>query len=197
MSSNIGVASLLENVITKKELKACYDDFGFGKKVGLTLNNEVSGDVSFTYDVEAATAGYGQGIKITPIQMLQGLSIISNDGVMLKPYVVSKIVDSSGSVVLENGREELGKIVSKEATDKMKELMRSVISEDGTTGTGSAYRIPGYDLIGKTGTASIYEKGKYLTGDGNYIYSFAGIYPGDDLSITGLKKEIKSTILLR
>ena len=191
MSSNIGVADLLEKVISKKELKVCYDVFGFGKKVGISLNNEVSGEVNFTYDVEAATAGYGQGIKITPIQMLQGLSMISNDGTMIKPYIVSKVVSSDGMVELENGRTELGKIVSKETTMKLKELMRSVISVDGTTGTGSAYRIPGYDLIGKTGTASIYEKGKYLTGDGNYIYSFAGMYPGDDPEIiiyTAIKK---------
>ena len=54
MSSNIGVANLLENVITKKELSACYQKFGFGNKTGMTLNGESSGNISFTYDVEAA-----------------------------------------------------------------------------------------------------------------------------------------------
>lgn len=183
MSSNIGVASILENVITKKELKVCYDKFGFGKKTGITLNNELSGDITFTYDVEAATAGYGQGIMVTPIQMLQGLTIVSNDGVMLKPYVVSKIVDSSGKTILENKREEIGTVVSKNTVEKIKELLRSVISDDITTGTGYAYKIDGYDLIGKTGTASIFEHGKYLTGDGRYIYSFSGLYPGDNPDI--------------
>ena len=183
MSSNIGVANLLDDVITKKELKACYDKYGFGKKTGITLNNELSGEVNFKYDVEAATAGYGQGIMVTPIQMLQGLTIIANDGVMLKPYIISKIVDSKGSVILENKKEELNKVASKETTDKLRELLRSVISNDSTTGTGYAYKIDGYDLIGKTGTASIFEKGKYLVGNGNYIYSFAGLYPGDDPEI--------------
>ena len=190
-SSNIAVASLLETTITKKELKACYTDYGFGKKVGLPLNNELNGDITFTYDVEAATAGYGQGIKVTPVQMLQGLSIVSNDGIMLKPYIVSKIVDSEGKVILENGRVELGRVATKETTDKIKSLMRSVICSDGRNCTGYAYQIPGYDLIGKTGTAQIYEKGKYLTGASNYIYSFAGIYPGDDPEIiiyTAIKK---------
>ena len=79
MSSNIGVANLLENVINKNELKACYDKYGFGKKTGITLNNELAGDTKFKYDVEAATAGYGQGINVTPIQMLQGLTSVSND----------------------------------------------------------------------------------------------------------------------
>ena len=183
MSSNIGVANILENVITKKELRVCYDKYGFGKKTGITLNNELSGDTRFTYDVEAATAGYGQGIMVTPIQMLQGLTIVSNDGVMLKPYIVSKIVDSNGSTISENKREEIEKVVSKETTEKIKKLLRSVISNDITTGTGYAYKIDGYDLIGKTGTASIFEKGKYLMGDGQYIYSFSGLYPGNDPEI--------------
>ena len=183
MSSNIGVANLLENVITKNELSNCYEKFGFGKKTGITLNGEVSGDIKFTYDVEAATAGYGQGIVVSPIQMLQGHTIIANNGTLLKPYIVSKIVDSSGKTILENKREEIGTVVNKETINKIKELMRSVISEDSSTGTGSAYKMDGYDLIGKTGTASIFEKGRYLTGDGNYIYSFAGLYPGDDPEI--------------
>ena len=183
MSSNIGVANLLENVITKKELSECYNRFGFGKKTGITLNGEVSGDINFTYDVEAATAGYGQGIMVSPIQMLQAHTIIANNGNLLKPYVVSKIVDHNGKTILENGREEIATVVNEDTIKKIKELMRSVISTDGTTGTGSAYRIEGYDLIGKTGTASIFEKGRYLTGDGDYIYSFAGLYPGDDPEI--------------
>ena len=185
MSSNIGVATMLEEVITKEDLANCYLKYGFGKKTGITLNNEVSGDIKFTYDVEAATAGYGQGITITPIQMLQGLTILANDGVMLKPYIVSSIKDASGKVILENKRTEVGLVSSEETVDKMRELMRSVISVDSTMGTGYAYRIDGYDLIGKTGTASIYdyESGKYLSGDGNYIYSFSGLYPGEDPSI--------------
>lgn len=183
MSSNIGVANLVEKVITKQELRDCYNKFGFGKKTGITLNNELTGNISFNYDVEAATAGYGQGIMVSPIQLLQGMTIVANDGVMIKPYIVSKIVDSNGKTTLENKRQEVSKVVSKNTTDKMKELMRSVISNDYRLGTGYAYYMDGYDLIGKTGTASIFENGKYLTGNSDYIYSFAGIYPGDDPEI--------------
>ena len=184
MSSNIGVANLLKSkVITKNELKACYEKFGFGKKTNITLNNELNGDISFKYDVEAATAGYGQGIMVSPIQILQGMTIVANDGIMLKPYIVSKIVSSDGKTVLENKKEELGRVVDKSTTDKMKELLKSVINPDSSKGTGSAYYMADYDLIGKTGTASIFENGKYLVGSSNYIYSFAGLYPGDDPDI--------------
>ena len=113
MSSNIGVANLLESVISKKELKACYDKYGFGKKTGISLNNELKGNVSFNYDVEAATAGYGQGIMVSPVQMLQGMSIVANDGEMLEPYVVGKIVDENGKTTLENTRKSKGRNISR------------------------------------------------------------------------------------
>ena len=180
LSSNIGVANLLENVITKEELSTCYQKYGFGKKTNITLDGELAGDINFTYDVEAATAGYGQGIMVTPIQMLQGMTIISNDGKMLKPYVVNKVTDSTGKTLFENKKTESRAVVNEKTIKKIKELMRSVLDEGGT---GTAYYIDGYDLIGKTGTASIFEKGRYLEGVGQYIYSFAGLYPGDDPEI--------------
>lgn len=183
MSSNIGVANLLEKVITKKELIECYQKYGFGKKTGITLNGELAGDIEVTYDVEAATAGYGQGIMVSPIQLLQGMSIVANDGVMLKPYVVEKIVDSSGKTILSNERTEIGKVVSSKTTDKIKTLLSSVVVPDATKGTGYAYYMKDYDLIGKTGTASIVERGRYLTGLSDYIYSFAGLYPGSNPDI--------------
>lgn len=180
LSSNIGVANLLENVITKDELSACYQKYGFGKKTNITLAGELAGDIGFTYDVEAATAGYGQGIMVTPIQMLQGMSIVSNGGKMLTPYVVSRVVNSTGDIILENKKIESSAVVNPKTLEKIKELMRSVLADGGT---GTAYRIDGYDLIGKTGTASIFEKGRYLEGAGEYIYSFAGLYPGDEPEI--------------
>ena len=185
MSSNIGVANLLENVISKSELRACYQKYGFGKTTGITLNGELKGDISFTYDVEAATAGYGQGITITPIQMLQALSSVANDGTIIKPYVVSNIKDSTGKIILENKREELGKVASSETINKVKDLMRSVICNNGRVCTGYAYYMKGYDILGKTGTAEIFDNknGKYLTGTSDNIYSFSGLYPGDDPEI--------------
>ena len=181
MSSNIGVATLLEEVITKKELSECYKKYGFGKITGITLNRELKGNIKFTYDVEAATAAYGQGITVTPIQMLQALTAVANDGIMLKPYLVSSIVSSDGKVLSENTKTEIGRVASKSTTDKIKELMKSVIVNDSSQGTGYAYYMEDYDLIGKTGTASIYDYdlGKYLTGTSDYIYSFSGLYPGD------------------
>lgn len=186
LSSNIAVANLLDGVMTKQELASCYDKYGFGKKTGISLSRELAGDISFKYDIEAAAAGYGQGITITPIQMLQALSAVANNGTMLKPYIVSKIVDSNTGVVKEEyGKAEVGKVASESTINKIKDLMESVINGDSSVATGYAYYIDGFDVIGKTGTAQIFDNasGKYYSGTNDYTYSFAGMYPKDDPEI--------------
>lgn len=186
LSSNIAVANLVETTINKNELKACYEKYGFGSSTGFTLNREEKGNIDFKYQIEAATAGYGQGINTTPIQHLQTLTAIANNGKMLKPYVIDKVVDSDSKEVIYSGKKtSLGSVAKEETIDKMKDLMRSVINGDNTNSTGYAYYMDGYDLIGKTGTAQIYDykKGKYMTGDSDYIYSFSGMFPGNDPQI--------------
>lgn len=186
LSSNIAVANMVESVINKEELRACYEKYGFGSTTGFTLNREEKGSIDYKYQIEAATAGYGQGITTTAIQHLQALSIIANDGEMIKPYIVAKIVDTdTGKIVFEGKRESLGNKVSRETTIKMKELMASVINGDNTNSTGYAYYMDDYSLIGKTGTAQIYDytKGKYMTGVSDYVYSFSGMFPQDDPEI--------------
>ncbi len=186
LSSNIAVANIVESVITKEELKSCYAKYGFGKATGITLKREDKGSIDYRYQIEAATAGYGQGITTTPMQHLQALTAISNDGVMLRPYIVDKITLANSKEVIYTGkRTVVGTVASSESISKMKELMRSVINGDESNSTGYLYYMDGYDLIGKTGTAQIYDytKGSYMTGDSDYIYSFSGMFPGDDPEI--------------
>lgn len=186
LSSNIAVANLVETTINKNELKACYEKYGFGSSTGFTLEREESGNIDFRYQVEVATAGYGQGINTTPIQHIQALTGIANNGEMLKPYIIDKIVDSDTKDVIYKGKKTLvGNIASEATINKMKELMGNVINGDNTNSTGYAYYMDGYDLIGKTGTAQIYDykKGRYMTGESDYIYSFSGIFPGNNPEI--------------
>ena len=199
LSSNIGVANLVESVINKSDLKACYQKYGFGTITNFTMEREATGSIDFNYQIEVATAGYGQGITTTPIQHIQALTAIANDGVMLKPYIVSKIVDSNNGEVKFNAETtEVRQIASSDTIDKIKELMASVVSPNSETSTGYAYYMEDYDLIGKTGTAQIYdyEKGEYLQGESDYIYSFSGLYPKDDPELiiyTAIKKPKDST----
>ena len=207
LSSNIGVANLLETTITKNELKSCYDEYGFGQKTNFykykaeedNYKKEYAGNINFKYDIEAATAGYGQGITTTPIQHIQALSIIANNGDMLKPYIVDKIVDNdTGAMIYKSKKEKKENIVSEDTIVKMKQLLRSVVQPDSKIATGYAYYMDGYDLIGKTGTAQIfdYTKGEYMSGAADYIYSFSGLYPGEEPEIiiyTALKKPKDTT----
>ena len=186
LSSNIAVANIVESVIDKEELRVCYQKYGFGAKTGFTMNREEAGSIDYRYQIEAATAGYGQGITTTPIQHLQALTIISNNGVMLKPYIVDKIVDTdTGKTIYTGKTKKVGTVVSGETVNKMKELMASVINGDSSNSTGYSYYMDGYSLIGKTGTAQIYDytKGRYMTGTSDYIYSFSGMFPGDNPEI--------------
>ena len=186
LSSNIAVANIVESVITKEELKTCYAKYGFGTVTNFTLKREEPGNIDYRYQIEAATAGYGQGITTTPLQHLQALSIISNDGEMVKPYIVDKIVDTdSKKTIFEGKRQSLGNVVSSETTKKIKSLMASVINGNKSNSTGYAYYMDGYSLIGKTGTAQIYDysEGKYITGGSNYIYSFSGMFPQEEPEI--------------
>ena len=124
-------------------------------------------------------------MTISAVQMIQALTTLANDGTMIKPYIVSKIVNSEdGSIVLENKRTEVRKVCSTETVNKMIEIMRSVVDGSFKASTGTGYYIKGYDLVGKTGTAQIASnKGGYLKGSRNYVKSFAGLFPGEDPEI--------------
>lgn len=185
-SSNVGVVNLLNRSLSKKQLKECLKKYGFGSKTGIELARESSGSVDFNYDVEYATAGFGQGITSTVVQQLQALTLISNNGKMLKPHLISKIVDSnSDKTIYERKVEESEQIVKTSTIDKARDLMYNVIHGTDLGSTGYIYKIDGFDIIGKTGTSQIYDQatGTYLIGDNLYIYSFAGMFPKDDPEI--------------
>ena len=180
-SSNVGVINIIKDYLSKDKLSNCFNKFGFGKKTGIELSNEQSGDIGFKYDIEVGTAGFGQGISTTPIQQLQALSIIANDGVMVKPHIIQKIVDTKTKKETVTKVEKSDKLVSTNTINKIKDLMEQVIQPDSPT--GPRYYIEGYDIIGKTGTAQIYQNGKYLTGYNDYIISIALMYPKDNPEI--------------
>lgn len=185
LSSNVGITNITRDYFTADKLREYFQTFGFGAKTGIELPNELAGTLNFKYEVDVANAGFGQGITITPIQMIQALTMISNDGVMLKPYIVDKIVDASDEIVYQGNRQELGKKVSTDTVNYIKELMYKVIYNDLYYSTGAGFKMKGYDIIGKTGTAQYINEntGKYYFDTLNYIRSFAGMFPKDDPEI--------------
>ena len=181
LSSNVGVINLIDRYLSADVLRSYFKKLGFSKKTGIELPNESEGKIDFKYETEIFNAGFGQGITTTPIQNIQALTSLTNGGVMLKPYLVERIVDpDTGEVVYEGERTEVDTVASETTVNKIKDLMWDTVNTPGMTGTG--YRLEGYNLIGKTGTAQIADEnsGGYLTGESDIISSFAGIYPKDD-----------------
>lgn len=178
-SSNVGVSNIMNSFIDKKDLKECLLKYGFGKKTSIELPREQIGNIDFNYDVEVASAAFGQGISITAIQALQAITLISNDGKMLKPHIISKIVDTdSNKVEYERKVEESEQLISVSTVEYMKDLMyRTVYGDNSFNYYGNGFGIENFDIIGKTGTAQFYENGYYSSGGNNYIYSFIGMFP--------------------
>ena len=181
LSSNVGVINLIDRYLSADVLRSYFKKLGFSKKTGIELPNESEGKIDFKYETEIFNAGFGQGITTTPVQNIQALTSLTNGGVMLKPYLVEKIVDpTTGEAVYEGKRTEVDTVASETTVNKIKDLMWDTVNTPGMTGAG--YRLDGYNLIGKTGTAQIADEnsGGYLTGASDIISSFAGIYPKDD-----------------
>ena len=185
-SSNVGVSTMINHFIDKDDLKSCFKKYGFGELTGIDLSREVSGNLGFKYPVEVANAAFGQGITTTAIQHLTALSIIANNGKKITPHIVSKIVDpNTNKTTYERKVTKSSKIVSEETVNKIKDLMYNVVNSEDGSATGKKYKIDGFNVIGKTGTAQLYDSknGGYLKGSNDYIYSFAGMYPKDEPEI--------------
>ena len=181
-SSNTAVVNLMDKYLDSDTLKTYLKRLGFGSKVGLNLPNEVSGKIDFKYETEVFNAAFGQGITTTPIQHIKALTTISNDGELLKPYIIKKIEKSNGEVI-EYERTSLGRVASSKTIEYMKNLMWHTVND--SDGAGHAYYIEGYDIIGKTGTAQIASTNGegYLMGDKEVIRSIALMFPKDDPEI--------------
>lgn len=181
-SSNVGVINMINNYLDKTTLKNYFTKMGFGKKTGITLANEDTGKIEFNYQTEIYNAGFGQGITTTPMQHIQALTAVANNGIMLKPYIIDKVTDSKGNVLYTGKKEEIGQVASASTTSKIRDLMYDVVHSDWYAATGSNYRLNGYDLIGKTGTAQLVNPntGAYYTNDYYTTKSFVGMWPKDD-----------------
>jgi penicillin-binding protein 2B len=178
-SSNVAMAYLLERLGDTAFLEYL-DKFGFGKKTGIDLPNEASGKIISKYPLDRLVSTFGQGSTVTPMQLIQAETAIANDGTMMKPYVIEKIVNPLTKEVMHDSKpEEAGKPISADTAKKMRELLASTVTSE--HGTAARFELTDYNVAGKTGTAQIpNEVGKYLAGYENYLYSFLGMAPVED-----------------
>lgn len=165
-SSNVGTITVAER-LGAGGLSSWIERFGFGKQTGLGYLGESPGLVLPVDEWSGSTIGtvpIGQGIAVTPMQMVAAYAAIGNGGVMEKPHIVAKV----GGRKVKAGSER--RIVSRRTADSMMSMFRDVVVE----GTGGEAAIPGYTVAGKTGTAQKPENGRYVS---KYVASFVGLVP--------------------
>ncbi|MCM3587089.1 penicillin-binding protein [Mesobacillus maritimus] len=180
-SSNVAVAKLVNEKIGTDTFRNYLTSFGFDQPTGIDLPNEVTGKVQYEWPIEKITTSFGQGTTMTPIQLVQAATAIANDGKMMKPQIIDKIVDSdSGEVVKQVKPEIVGTPISPETAKEVRDILESTVTNE-DHGTATSYQIEGYDVSGKTGTAQLPgDDGKYLTGRENFLFSFLGMAPTED-----------------
>ena len=142
------------------------------EKTGVDLNGESKG-IMFDLDnigpVEQATISFGQGISVTPIQQVTGVSAAINGGYLYTPYVVKYITETeTNDIMYENSPKLRRRVISEDTSEMVRFALESVVS----SGTGKNAYIENYRVGGKTGTAQKVENGSYMIG--NYIVSFVG-----------------------
>ncbi|WML38999.1 penicillin-binding protein [Neobacillus sp. OS1-2] len=179
-SSNTAFARIANEKLGFDKFREYLTKFGFDKPTGIELPNETSGKIQYTYPIEKVTTAYGQGTAITPIQQIQAATAIANDGKMVKPHVVEKIVNhDTGETIKKMTPEVVSTPISAETAKEVRDILETVVTSP--KGTGGLYKLDGYSVAGKTGTANIPgPNGKYLTGTDNYIFSFLGMAPKDN-----------------
>jgi cell division protein FtsI/penicillin-binding protein 2 len=183
-SLNVGMATI-STLMGTTNFYTMMDKFGIGKQTGIDLEGEQAGTMYIPGDENWSESNlgmnaFGQGIAMTPLQLITAVSAIANDGLMMQPRVVNELVE--GDQVYEARPVTLGRPISAETAHTVRDMMVAVVNE-GLDGRAS---LPGYTIAGKTGTAEIPTPIGYL--DGASVGSFIGFFPADDPQVIVLIK---------
>ncbi len=174
-SSNVGMV-YVESKLGDDNFIKYITDLGFGKPTDIDLEGESSPDLrplNKWYKIDYATASFGQGIAVTPLQMVRAVAAVANGGKILKPYVVQSIVTESGNKI-ETQPKIIRQVFKKEVAAMVTEMMVSAVDN----GETRKIKPNGFRIAGKTGTAQIPIQGHYDTQ--KTIASFVGFAPVDD-----------------
>lgn len=175
-SLNVGVATI-STQMGSDSYYGMMSQFGFGRLTGIDLQGEAAGTmhVPGTADWSESLLGtnsFGQGIAVTPLQMLTSVNAIANGGLMMQPSVVHQIID--GDEVINTQPAALGRPISAQTAQQVTQMMVEVVNG----GLDNAATVPGYTIAGKTGTAEIPTPIGYE--DAASIVTFVGFLPADD-----------------
>ncbi|MUK89536.1 PASTA domain-containing protein [Ornithinibacillus sp. L9] len=180
-SSNVAAAKLVWEVMGPDAFLDYIKAFHLDQTTGIDLPGEVGGKILYNWPLEKITTSFGQGSTVTPIQQMKAATAIANDGKMVKPFVIKKIVDTDTNNIIEETKPEvIDEPISKETAEQVRSLLESAVQAE--YGTGRRFNLSDYSVAGKTGTAEIPNPDGpgYLAGGGNYIFSFLGMAPAED-----------------
>ena len=172
-SCNTGMATI-GNRMNAHKAYGMLKQFGFGVKSDVEIAGEEEGLLRPPEEwlgLAKANVAIGQGLAVTPLQLVMGLSAIANGGELLKPYIIAEVKDPSGKVIHQGKRRVKTAVLGPETCSWIREALHKTVE----IGTGKAARVEGVSLGGKTGTAQIAMRGSYAKGQ--YVSSFIGFWP--------------------
>jgi cell division protein FtsI/penicillin-binding protein 2 len=175
-SSNIGAAKIGIKLGDEK-LYEYIQKFGFGRRTDIPLPGEVAGTVHPLKNwskVSIAQIPMGQGVTVTPLQMVMAMSAIANKGVLMRPMLVDRLEDASGKVIVKYKPQSVRQIAGPETILEMITALKTVVTREGTAAQGA---LEHYTVAGKTGTAQKVEHGQYVQ---KFYSSFIGFFPADN-----------------
>lgn len=179
-SSN-ALMMILQDRVGDEKMLEYYKDFGFGASTESEFPGEVSGVIAWDEELQRKTTSFGQTSTVTPIQMIQGMTAILNDGQMKKPYVIESITDpNTDETLYEGGETVVREVISPEAAQKTQEEINTFVG--GSMDRNPQYQLDDYEVAGKSGTAQVIDPdgGGYMDGPYEFLTSFIGYAPKED-----------------
>lgn len=161
--------------------------FGFGSKTGIDFPGEATGHLphptalNWGRTAQWATIGFGQGVAVTPLQLLVAAAAVANNGLLMRPYLMKELRGASGHPLRTGQAEVVRQVISPETAVRLQSLLRAVVKD----GSGREAEVLGYDVAGKTGTAEVPLAGGRGYGE-ERIASFVGFAPYDSPRLIGL-----------
>ncbi len=186
-SYNTGIIFATHEV-NNKIFEDYMERFGFGKLTGIKISQETAGDISSLAkkgDIYKATASYGQGITVTPLQMVSAFNVIANRGQLVEPYLVSQVKHLNGEVE-EFKPKVLRKVISENTASTLAAMLVQVV--DNPAGHAQRAQVEGYYVAGKTGTAQVADPGTGRYATDRTIHSFVGFAPITNPKFTMITK---------
>ncbi|ANQ63954.1 penicillin-binding protein [Staphylococcus equorum] len=171
----------LQDLVGSDKMKEWYEKFGFGESTNGMFDGEATGDIAWDNEAQQKTSAFGQSTTVTPVQMLQAQSAFYNDGNMLKPWFIDSVSNPVSNETFYKGKKEIaGKPIKKDTAKKVRTEMDKVVNSEKSHAKN--YKIDGYEIEGKTGTAQVADSdnGGYVEGENPYFVSFIGDAPKDD-----------------